>query len=431
MTIHTRAVGLILALLLSSPGAAAAEDRAFPAHPHDRASASLGTRPTGIYLNAINLPSQDTEAIVKFALPEPAVAGANVIVRWSDIDQGPGATPRYDFSSINRLVRPWNNAGKTVNLLIWGSAENADQQANGSITPAYVRRDVPTVTCRNDAGAPMLPVPVFYDPDYQREWFRFLKRVYQQYSSADWLGYIRTGIGVGAESYPTNGIGQAECANRWQTKGYSVAQWRSFALDYLTRLDGIRGTTPTQVTINQLGTSSTLAPELRDARYTYPHQLATRAAELGIGVGAQGLTAKAAQLIAEDRPCNADFCSIFQRLSPRVPDVTLELQTATQTSPFGFDDPSLDENGNGNRDDDPGNRTGTLRQVTDIGLDLGARVLELYAYDFFIANPDVPSCVAEPGADPCVAMSSADRDKYQPIYRSILRQTAAALPDQP
>ena len=418
-------VSLLLPAWVAGPGSSA---QAQPAH---RTAARSSSGPAGLYLNAINLPTQDTRAIVRFALPDPAVAGANVIVRWSSIDRGPGASPRYDFSSIDQLVRPWRDAGKTVNLLIWGAAETAGQQVAGSITPAYVRRQVPTVTCRDEEGNLELPVPVFFDPDYQRLWFQFLNRVYQRYASAEWLGYVRTGIGVGAESYPSNGVGRLDCSRRWQAKGYSVTQWRRFALDYLARLDQLRGTTPTMVTVNQLGTGAALPPELRDADLTFPNRLADRAASLGIGVGAQGLTAKAAQRIASGTPCNADFCSIFDRLSPTTPDVTLELQTATQTSPLGFDDPTVDEDGNGDPGDDPGNRTGSLGQVMRIGLDLGAQVFELYDDEFFLANPDVPSCSAEPDADPCIALSPAQRDHYQQVYRSVLDRAAAAVLDQP
>ena len=432
MAISKRAFGAPLALVACLlPAWTVGLGASAQGQPPNRTAAAASSRPTGLYLNAINLPTQDTRAIVEFALPDPAVAGANVIVRWSSIDRGPGASPRYDFSGIDRLVRPWREAGKTVNLLVWGSAENAEQQVAGSMTPAYVRKQAPSVTCRDEAGNLELPVPVFFDPDYQREWFGFLNHVYQRYSSKEWLGYIRTGIGVGAESYPSNGITRLDCARRWQEQGYSVTQWRRFALDYLARLDQLRGTTPTMVTINQLGTGAALPPELRDADLTFPNRLADRAAQLGIDVGAQGLTAKAAQLIAEGRPCNADFCTIFDRLSPQKPDVTLELQTATQTSPLGFDDPNVDENGNGDPGDDPGNRTGSLGQVTQIGLDLGARVFELYDDEFFLANPDVPSCRAEPDADTCIALPPAQRDHYQRVYRSVLDRTAAAVRDQP
>src|SRR6516165_4471999 len=56
------------------------------------------------------------------ALPHnPVVCGANIYVAWGEVDRGPNANPRYDWSSVDDQIRPWVAAGKLVNLVVWAT----------------------------------------------------------------------------------------------------------------------------------------------------------------------------------------------------------------------------------------------------------------------------------------------------------------------
>ena len=344
--------------------------------------------PRGLYLNTANLPTQDWSRIAKFILNDPTVSGTNIVVPWSKVDRGINASPQYDWSYVYEQAQPWIDAGKKVNILLWGVAQKAEQEFDGkSITPAYVLQQTETVSCQCKVGGKCEldppETPVFWDEDYQKHYRQVVKAAVAEFSSKPWIGYFRFGIGVGAESYPANGVSYAKnpCTKKWQQPPINLSKsvWREHGLNFIDFLSTLDTSKTILVTINNYGQSYDLAREM-----------AAYAAEKGLGIGTQGLTKKAIALDNSDRPCYADWCDLFPQYDPQVP---LEVQTAAQSNPAGK------------------GRVGPLPPLLEFGLSKGVDIFELYQAEWFVAN------------DPNHHLYR----KYGRVYRETLQKAAAAL----
>ncbi len=97
------------------------------------------TAPHGLYVlypYADYNNQQYKSAIAKYLMTNNSfVCGAVFYVKWADVDKGPGANPQYNFSLIDGQIQPWINAGKIVNLDVWGVGYTA---GTSGTTPQYV-----------------------------------------------------------------------------------------------------------------------------------------------------------------------------------------------------------------------------------------------------------------------------------------------------
>ncbi len=347
-------------------------------------------KPRGLFLNTANLPTQEWSRIEKFILNDPTVTGANIVVPWSTVDLGETASLQYDWSYVYKQAAPWIKAGKKVNLLLWGVAQKAEQEFNGKpITPAYVLAKTDTVSCqcKIGKGCEIDPpkTPVFWDEDYQESYRKVIQAAVTEFSDKPWVGYFRFGIGVGAESYPGNGVSYAKnpCTKEWEQPsiGLSEEVWRNHSFNFLGFLSTLKLQTDKTilVTINNYGKSKDIAREI-----------AAYAAQEGFGIGTQGLTERAIALDESDKICYADWCNLFPKYDSQVP---LEVQTAAQSNPAGK------------------GRVGPLPPLLDFGLTKGVDIFELYQAEWFVAN------------DPNHHLHK----KYGKQYRQALDKAAAAL----
>ncbi len=342
----------------------------------------------GLFLNSSNLPTQDWSRIERFILNDPTVAGANIIVPWSAIDRGDNMSPQYDWSFVYDAANPWIKAGKKVNILLWGAAQKSEQEFDGkSVTPAYVLKDTDTVSCQCKVGKGCEPnppkTPVFWDEDYQNHYRQAIKAAIKEFSEKPWVGYFRFGIGVGAESYPGNGVSYEKnpCTQEWEKPaiGLSEARWEEHSLDFIDFLSSLETPKTILVTINNYGKS-----------YDIARKLAAAAAAKGFGIGTQGLTKNALNLYNQGKTCYADWCSLFEQYDPKV---VLEVQTAAQSNPT-------------NR-----GRVGALPPLLNFGLARGVDIFELYQAEWFVAN------------DPNHHLHK----KYGASYKQALEETASIL----
>jgi hypothetical protein len=74
--------------------------------------------------------------VAQYLIGNLDVCGAAIFVSWQQVDRGPGAKPRYDWSTVQSAMAPWEAAGKTVNLIVWGASEGGMVQRS---TPAWVQ----------------------------------------------------------------------------------------------------------------------------------------------------------------------------------------------------------------------------------------------------------------------------------------------------
>jgi len=297
-------------------------------------------------------------AILNYLPSDPTICGANLVIPWSAIDGGPGASPQYDWSFLDQAAAPWEAAGKIVNLIVWGTDEKATQGVAGTpATPAYVLATTDTVSCTNDDA-----IPLYWDPGYQQPWRAFQAALVAHVTGDSNIGYIRFGLGTGGEDFPVDGFNQGACWQAWVAKGLTPARWLDVSLSQIDYEASLGADHPLNVSVN----SFPGAPKL-------PGQVAAEAVKYGIGFGMQGMTATQIGF-ATSRPgvCYGDWCQLFQMWAGRVP---LEIQPYSPTTPAG------------------GGPTGALPPLlTYVISQARAQVIELYPQEWLVADdPKWPS----------------------------------------
>lgn len=312
----------------------------------------------GLFVAGANQISRaSTAAAVMRLLPsDPTICGANLIIPWSSIDNGPGASPQYDWSFVDQAAAPWEAAGKIVNLIVWGTDENASQAFNGTpATPAYVLSTTDTVTCPDGV------IPVYWESGYQTPWRAFQAAVISHVSGDPNIGYIRFGLGTGGEDFPVDGFADSACFSAWTAKGMSASQWLNLSISQVDYEASLGSSHPINIGLNPYpGT-----PDL-------PDKVAAEAVKFGMGIGMQGMTVTQTEHAKSHSGCYANWCSLFNTYAGQVP---IEMQTYSPTTPDG------------------GGMTGALPPILDYVLNQAhVQVLELYPEEWLVADdPTWPS----------------------------------------
>jgi hypothetical protein len=282
----------------------------------------------------------------EFLLHNPVVCGANTYLVWNEIDRGPGANPRYDFSKVDEQLQPWIKAGKEVNLISWATGYGGRRR----VTPDYVFKQVQSVTCEN-AGE----VPVFWERGFVENYREFMAAIVQHYGSNSSVGYIRFGLGLGGETFPA-------CMYALKNKGFTPERWTRYIMDMLDYEASLNSPRQLMVGINSFGNPKNI--EFADA-------VARRAVRNKIAIGSQGLSIDDARADQSGTPCAVDWCRMFREAAGKVP---LELQTVKQSDPDGS------------------GRVGSMVDLLPFALKLRTQIFEIYVQDWLIAydpgNPD-------------------------------------------
>ena len=319
--------------------------------------------PHGLFV--ILFPGARINAQTKILLHNPAVCGANFYVVWNEVDRGPGANPRYNWSSIDQQIAPWIAAKKKVNFIIWATT----YQKGASATPDYVFARVPSVTCPAFGH-----VPVFWNPDFMHSYQSFMSEVIEKFGKNPAVGYIRFGLGAGGEIYPA-------CMHFMKDEGFTDSVWQKYIFDMLDYEKSLHSPKQLAVGLNAYGDP----PHL-----DFAAAVAERAVQNGIAIGNQGLTADDARNDASGKPCMADWCRIFRLARGKVP---LILQTGHPTEP------------------DRSGEIGSLVDMLPFALGQRVQIFELYPQDWLVAyDPYTPGY-----------------PKYHQEYQRVLEDAARAL----
>lgn len=319
--------------------------------------------PHGLFV--ILFPGARINAQTKILLHNPAVCGANFYVVWNEVDRGPGANPRYNWSSIDQQIAPWIAAKKKVNFIIWATT----YQKGASATPDYVFARVPSVTCPAFGH-----VPVFWNPDFMHSYQSFMSEVIEKFGKNPAVGYIRFGLGAGGEIYPA-------CMHFMKDEGFTDSVWQKYIFDMLDYEKSLHSPKQLAVGLNAYGDP----PHL-----DFATAVAERAVQNGIAIGNQGLTADDARNDASGKPCMADWCRIFRLARGKVP---LILQTGHPTEP------------------DRSGEIGSLVDMLPFALGQRVQIFELYPQDWLVAyDPYTPGY-----------------PKYHQEYQRVLEDAARAL----
>lgn len=331
-------------------------------------------------------------AITKYLIPNPAICGANFWVRWNSIDKGPGASPRYDWQSVDAEIAPWEQANKTVNLIVMGAAEGTSTKQEA--TPTWVQNQVQMVTCANSQ-----PTPVFWQPGYESNWKQFIAETVNQFATDTHISYMRFGLGHGGEDLVDGGADGGPCKQMWDAVGYQT-DWPAYNQRILDFMGSLHSARQVMVGLNNFDGK----PDLGAA-------VAAKAAQVGIGFGMQGLASGDVTSVAQHQPCrDADWCSLFQRYAGQVP---LEVQTlAASNPPGGPVKPGIPGTG-------PGSSlsmlTGPLPPLLTTALAVHTQIFELYADDCLVAF--------DPGWTGYAA--------YHAAYAAAIQSTAAVVGSAP
>lgn len=316
----------------------------FPKCTDALSSVPVPNAPHGLF--AIMFPDVQRQAkSAQLLLHNPVVCGANFYLVWNQIDRGPEANPRYDWSQMDERITPWIAAGKQVNFITWatGYSERA------KITPDYVFAKVDSVECPNFGR-----VPVFWQKDFMRNYQDFMAAVVQKYGKNPNVGYIRFGLGGGGETYPA-------CMFALKKKGFTPGVWQKYILEMLDYEKSLKFPKQLMVGINTFGQP----PDL-----SFADAVAERAIDNGIAIGSQGLSEADMRNHESGEPCAVDWCRNFEKARGKVP---LELQTLKASNP------------------DRGGRIGSMVDLLPFALKMGTQIFEIYPEDWFVAyDPSSP-----------------------------------------
>jgi len=319
----------------------AAAGGAIPSCSESLATVAVPDAPHGLFV--ILFPGARLNETARVLLHNPAVCGANIYVVWKEVDRGPEASPRYDWSGIERQMAPWIAAKKRVNFVIWATT----YQKGASATPDYVFAKAPSVTCPAFGH-----VPVFWNAEFMQNYQAFMSATVEKFGANPAVGYIRFGLGAGGEVFPA-------CMHFME--GFSDSVWKKYIFEMLDYEKSLNSPKQLAVGLNAYGNPPNL---------NFAAAVAERAVQDGIAIGNQGLTASDARNDAAGKPCMADWCRIFRQMQGKVP---LILQTGHPSEP---------------------ERTGEIGSLLDMlpfAVEQKVQIFELYPQDWLLAyDPHAP-----------------------------------------
>jgi hypothetical protein len=351
---------LVTALALAATAWGAAVDKR-PKCTSPLSTVEVPKAPHGLFV--VLFPGAEINSkATQYLVSQATVCGANIYVVWNQVDKGPDANPKYDWSAIDAQMAPWIAAGKTVNLIVWATGYGSKANA----TPAYVLAKVPSVNCPSFGRA-----PVFWNENFVRSYQSFQSAVLHKYGNNSSVGYIRFGLGAGGESYPA-------CMYALQDYGFSESIWQRYLFAMLDYEKSLNSPKQLAVGLNAFGNP----PDLK-----FTAAIAERAILDGIAIGNQGLTMEDVRNDRAGRACMADWCRIFRGARGKVP---LVLQTGGATHPDRSD-------------------PGSMVDILPFALAFHVQILELYIQDWLVAY------------DPSDPNYAQYHEQYRKVYESAAR----------
>jgi len=335
-----------------------------------------------VWLHSVDETRKDP-AILKYIAKDPNLCGASIVVLWSGIDRGPSASPQYDFAPVERAIAPWSAAGKTVNLLFTGTDEVGPTD---KATPAWVlaqtgANHVDLVPCPDPGGNSSVgpPTPVYWEAGYRKPWRAFISAAIRRYGTDPRIGYMRFGLGAGAEDFPQHGA-DGNCFSAWQKYGLSATFWAQFSsklTDYIAAAAKRKKATAEQlVALNPFSDPS--------APYDVASAVAATAAGDGVGFGTENLGSGNYGRVVQACTSSQYWCHAFTTYAGTVP---LEFQ------PINF---TLE----------PGTDIAPLPSLLAYALYNRAQVFEIYPQDWLTAD------------DPSYATYAAHHVAWQKAFAS-------------
>lgn len=305
----------------------------------------------------------------------PHITGVSVSLPWSQIETSQGV---YDFTSYDANLKPYLNAGRKVNLIVWPATEGGSNTS----TPSYVfstayaaqvgapnPQDVSyctsypgtgalsnTIANINTPGFDNTGLPVSYELPFMTAYQNFIQAVIAHYNgnATTPIGYIRFGMSQGGESSP-------ECNQYWPNYSENVY------IGYVTTMtQWITAQNPQMTILEDLHAVG--APSSPD--YTYASQEGAIAVANSEGFGTNGWQQGDITNFGNNQPCDSNWCFLFAQYAGTKygsTPITLSLQTLGWSDPTGA------------------SQTGSLVQLIPFAQNNAATNLELYLADVGLA----------------------------------------------
>ena len=183
--------------------------------------------------------------------------------------------------------------------------------------------------------------------------------VVQHYAANPNVGYMRVGVGTGAQDLVV-GVRNASCLASWNAAGYQ-SQWPMYAQQMIAFAGPLHSPKQLLVSFNDYANDPPAA------------QIAQQDAAAGIGFGFSGLQASDATAYSAHQPCDqTNWCALYDQYASKMP---LFVQTLYQSYPG----PGIGAVTRGIE------RTGPLPPLLQTSLALHTQIFELYAQDWLLA----------------------------------------------
>jgi hypothetical protein len=335
-----------------------------------------------VWIDSIDEPKNNPD-IMKYVAADKNLCGASIVVLWSGIDRGPSASPQYSFTNVDNALKPWIHVHKIVNLLFVGTDEVGPID---HATPAWVlaqtgANHVDLIPCPSPGpGSVGPPTPVYWEQGYRTPWHKFISAAIAHYGSNPDVGYMRFGLGAGAEDFPQHGA-DGNCFPAWQKFGMSAKFWAKFSSDltgFIAAAAKRENSTAQQiVAINPFS----------DATHPFDvsNEVGNVAAKFGVGFGTENLGSGNYGRKVEACTTSIYWCHAFQTHAGTVP---LEFQ------PINF---TLQ----------PGTNIAPLPELLAYAIFNHAQIFEIYPQDWLTADDPSYSTHAAHGAAWKKAFASA------------------------
>ncbi|HZO45757.1 MAG TPA: hypothetical protein VFB68_07680 [Xanthobacteraceae bacterium] len=193
---------------------------------------AVPTAPHGMYVWLYSLDEGHMmDLFSKYVIgKDPALCGASAVVSWSDIEKTQGS---FDFTKVEQSLKPFLDAGLTVNLLFAAAGEGKQNP----VTPHWVMQEVPKTFCGG------VHLPIYWNPKFEAMWSAYMKRAITYFSNEspirDQVGYLRFATGAGAEAVLPPGANGGPCAKLLANHGYSYQAWKAHTLRMLDAMASV------------------------------------------------------------------------------------------------------------------------------------------------------------------------------------------------
>lgn len=344
-----RVVGLTIAAWACAPPAELP-----PATSSDGATVDAATdgpasvRPTRGVLYYGSYGHDDDEQV----LANPWLTGALLQVYWSQAEPADG---EYDFAALDARLARWRAAGKHVAIrILWSSSGYWPDPQAARPTPAWVFAAGARYVVHPPSAT---EIPLWWDPIYQRYARRFLAALAAHLADDPAVLYLEVTPGAETNPYRMGTIDALDPGFRAQFTAavasdgttYDGARWAETVDGFLTYAATVTPAPALATTLNAGGLPG--EPSRLGA-------VGERAVALGLGVGQNGLRG--------DSYTTAASVERWRRWGDQVP-LAFEMSAAT------------------------GGEVGTMAEVVDAAVRVGADFLNTYAIDVVRATPGSPT----------------------------------------